>query len=94
MCFSNADDIDLFVGGLSEPPNKLGGQLGETFSAIVVEQMKRLKFGDRFFFTHNEPVGFTDSKCVAPLKRPRCTVGLGQPTRSVATGNKWIGPVK
>ena len=57
------DDIDLFVGGMSEPPNRFGGQLGETFSAIVAEQMRRLKFGDRFFFTHNESVGFTNSEC-------------------------------
>nr|KAG5702273.1 hypothetical protein BaRGS_030628 [Batillaria attramentaria] len=53
-------DIDLFVGGLSELPFR-DGQLGETFSCIVGEQMYRLKFGDRFFFTHDEDdIRFTD----------------------------------
>ena len=49
---SSVEDIDLFVGGLAEPPNAGGGQLGDTFSGIVARQMRRLKFGDRFFFTH------------------------------------------
>ncbi|XP_076469761.1 chorion peroxidase-like [Babylonia areolata] len=58
--YQSVEDVDLFVGGLAEPPNTGGGQLGDTFSHIVAEQMRRLKVGDRFFFTHSEDVGFTD----------------------------------
>ena len=44
-------DIELFPGGLSETPSE-PGKLGPTFSCIIGEQFRNLKFGDRFFFTH------------------------------------------
>lgn len=49
--YANPSDIDLFVGGLAEKSFK-NGVLGRTFSCIVADQFKRLKFGDRFFFTN------------------------------------------
>ena len=45
-------DIDLFVGGLLEKKVTGHGVLGYTFGWIVAEQFRRLKQGDRFFFTH------------------------------------------
>ena len=47
-------DIDLFVGGLLEKNTHLSGEgvLGFTFGWIIAEQFRRLKDGDRFFFTH------------------------------------------
>lgn len=49
--YIHPQDIDLFVGGLLEQP-LTGEVLGHTFGAIIAEQFRRLKYGDRFFFTH------------------------------------------
>ena len=49
--YQSPEDIELFPGGLSEEPTELG-KLGPTFSCIIGEQFRNLKFGDRFFFTH------------------------------------------
>ena len=45
-------DIDLFVGGLLEKRTPNEGILGPMFGYLVAEQFRRLKDGDRFFFTH------------------------------------------
>jgi len=57
--YASVDDIDPFVGGLSEH-SVPGGLLGPTFRCIVGEQFIRLKRGDRFFYEHgNQPSSFT-----------------------------------
>ena len=63
--YSDVEDIDLYIGGLMERPVP-GGRLGPTFSCIIsnqvkraqknfykckIFQMKRLKNGDRYFFS-------------------------------------------
>ena len=47
--YTDVDDIDLFIGGISEKPvgNSL---LGPTFRCLVGDQFKRLQVGDRFFY--------------------------------------------
>uniref|UniRef100_A0A182QE50 Chorion peroxidase n=1 Tax=Anopheles farauti TaxID=69004 RepID=A0A182QE50_9DIPT len=46
------DDVDLWVGGLLEPPTPDGALFGETFASIISEQFARLKFGDRYYYTN------------------------------------------
>eukprot|EP00095_Tigriopus_kingsejongensis_P000372 maker-scaffold319_size207808-snap-gene-1.16 protein:Tk00372 transcript:maker-scaffold319_size207808-snap-gene-1.16-mRNA-1 annotation:"peroxinectin " len=58
--YEHPNDIDLFVAGLAE--NHLrGGIVGPTFGCILANQFKRLKFGDRFFFSHSHKNGVTNS---------------------------------
>nr|CAA62752.1 peroxinectin [Pacifastacus leniusculus] len=47
--YKNVDDIDLFVGGITENSVR-GGLLGWTFLCIVGDQFARLKKGDRYFY--------------------------------------------
>lgn len=45
------EDIDLFSGGLAERPLR-DSLVGPTFHCLLSEEFKRLRDGDRFFFTH------------------------------------------
>ena len=57
--YAKADDVDLFVGGLSENPLP-GGQLGPTFSAILGASFNRLRFSDRYWYETRYPrAGFS-----------------------------------
>ena len=49
--YKNPSVIELFPGGLSETPTQKG-KLGPTFACILAKQFSTLKFGDRYFFTH------------------------------------------
>jgi peroxidase len=60
-------DIDLFVGGLLEKNSVGEGVLGYTLGWIVAKQFRRLKDGDRFFFTHQ-------GKYKLPIKPTYCPI--------------------
>ena len=47
--YRSVDDIDFFVGGMSEKPVS-SGLLGWTFLCVVGDQFARLKKGDRYFY--------------------------------------------
>jgi len=47
--YEDVEAIDLYTGGLSEPPAKKS-MLGELFSEIVSEQFEALREGDRFWY--------------------------------------------
>ena len=51
LAFGDVDQIDLWVGGISEDALAAeGSQLGETFRAIVVMQFTALRDYDRFWW--------------------------------------------
>jgi len=47
--YGNVDQIDLWVGGLSEDPLQ-DSHLGELFTTLVVMQFEALRDGDRFWY--------------------------------------------
>ena len=53
QAYDSVDDMDLWVVGLAEDHVR-GGLVGETFHAILVDQFKRLRDGDRFWY-RNDP---------------------------------------
>ena len=56
------DDVDLYIGGLSEVAME-DAYVGPTFGCIIGGVFKNLKIGDRFWFEHeNNPGAFTPGK--------------------------------
>jgi peroxidase len=49
LAFASVEDIDLWMGGLSEP-HAPGALVGETFREILVDQFRRSRDGDRFWY--------------------------------------------
>ncbi|ESP01483.1 hypothetical protein LOTGIDRAFT_172652 [Lottia gigantea] len=61
MVYSHVDDVDLYIGGLSEDP-VTDGIVGPTFACIIGQQFNNLKFGDRFWFENAQSSGFSQGQ--------------------------------
>lgn len=58
--YGNVDDVDLFVGALSERPESPDTVVGPTFRCLIAVQFLYYKYADRFFYEHFSPTtGFS-----------------------------------
>jgi len=75
--YSTVDEIDLWVGGLSEDPIQ-GSQLGPLFHGIVSDQFIALRDGDRFWYTlhlDKQEREMVESLSLADIIRLNTTIG-------------------
>ncbi|KAK4008306.1 hypothetical protein OUZ56_013450 [Daphnia magna] len=62
LLYDSVDDIDLFIGGISESKVE-GASVGPTFQCMIAQQFSRLKRGDRFFYDlAGQPGSFTEEQ--------------------------------
>jgi len=77
--YTSVDDIDLWVGGLSETPLvTIGSQLGELFTLINVKQFDEVRTGDRFWYQRdltNTERDFIDDATLASVIRNNTSIG-------------------
>jgi len=85
-------DIDLFVGGLIEIPIS-DGISGPTFTCIKATQFSRLKFGDRYFFTHTQATtGFTGAQLTNLVARRLSDIICENSQQPDAQANVFLVP--
>jgi len=68
LIYDDVDDIDLFIGGVSEVPAP-GGLLGPTFRCIVGDQFARLQRGDRFYYDSSSNPGKFSEEQLAEVRK-------------------------
>ncbi|XP_066958962.1 peroxinectin A-like [Macrobrachium rosenbergii] len=66
--YSDLEDVDLYIGGVSERPF-LDGILGPTFSCIIADQFLRMKRGDRFWYEYKDSPGAFTKKQLKELHK-------------------------
>lgn len=69
--YGNIDNVDVFCGGLVEPP-KEGSMLGPLFHAIVADQFRRIRDGDRWFYLNRltpEQIQLVESTTLSDIVR-------------------------
>lgn len=76
--YATVDDIDIWIGGLSEP-HVPGAVVGETFHAILSDQFRRARDGDRFWYQSYLPLAFrilVEQSTLARIIRRNTSVGF------------------
>ncbi|XP_061185816.1 thyroid peroxidase-like [Saccostrea echinata] len=58
QAYDHVDDIDVFVGGMTETPRD-GALVGPLFECLLGRQFKDLKFGDRYWYERSGIEGFS-----------------------------------
>ena len=79
--YQSVDDIDPWVGGVSEPPVQ-GAMVGEMIRAILVDQFERLRDGDRFWYERYLPpdlVQQVEAQTLAMIIRRNTDIGRELP---------------
>ncbi|MEM9285150.1 MAG: peroxidase family protein [Pseudomonadota bacterium] len=77
--YGSVDDIDLWVGGLSEDVDPAGGQLGPLFRSILIAQFTNVRDGDRFWYQHDLRPGEMNrvaGTTLAQVIRDNTSIGL------------------
>ena len=64
QAYETVDQIDLWVGGVSESAGDHGGLLGPTFSYFIADQFERTRDGDKYFYL--EPEELQQLEILAP----------------------------
>ncbi|MEO0576232.1 MAG: peroxidase family protein [Pseudomonadota bacterium] len=79
VTYNSVDDIDLWVGGLSEDPlTAEGSQLGELFRAMHVRQFEAFRDADRFWYERDltsDELRRIESTTLADVIRDNTTIG-------------------
>lgn len=84
--YDSVEDIDIWVGGLAEPPFR-GGLVGETVHVILRDQFLRLRDGDRFWYERH-----LDESLQSMIEKQTLARIIERNTRirSELTDNPWI----
>ncbi|KAF8795749.1 Peroxidase like protein [Argiope bruennichi] len=78
--YESPHDIDTYSAGLAEYYVP-GGFVGPTFGAILGQQYKRIKFGDRYWFEHGNQAGSFTPEQLLEIKRTTLARILCETTR-------------
>ncbi|XP_037069335.1 chorion peroxidase-like [Pollicipes pollicipes] len=70
LLYKSVDDVDLFIGGVSERPVD-DALVGPTFRCIITDQFARQKAGDRYFYEEGGQTGSFTLDQLAELRKTR-----------------------